>query len=134
VSGRLVKADLKRDPHAPFSVLKKEYLKLDLLWPLVKTNYTSKKFEINLFWKAMIMDDELKKNLKKVTEKTEIKLTESILRWKYKKEGKEIPAHQDLEGQSRLILNQAHKTISRRGKNIWNELKKAYQKKGAKEE
>jgi hypothetical protein len=80
------------------------------------------------------MDDELKKNLKKVTEKTEIKLTESILRWKYKKEGKEIPVDQDLEGQSRLILDQAHKTISKRGKNIWNELKKAYQKKGAKEE
>lgn len=80
------------------------------------------------------MDDELKKNLKKVTEKTEIKLTESILRWKYKKEGKEIPVDQDLEGQSRLILDQAHKTISKRGKNIWNELKKAYQKKGAKKE
>ena len=82
----------------------------------------------------MIMDEELKKNLKKVTEKTGIKLTESILRWKYKKEGKEIPADQDLEGQSRLILDQAHSTISKRGKNIWNELKKAYQNKRPKEE
>ena len=80
------------------------------------------------------MDDELKKNIKNVTETTEIKLAETILRWKYKKEGKKIPADQDLEGRSRLILEQAHKTISKRGKNIWNELKKAYQKKGAKEE
>ena len=80
------------------------------------------------------MDDELKKNIKNVTEKTEIKLTESFLRWKYKKEGKEIPAEQDLEDRSRLIIEQAHKTISKRGKNIWNELKKAYQNTRAKEE
>jgi hypothetical protein len=80
------------------------------------------------------MDDELKKNLKRMTKKTEMKLTESILRWRYKKEGKQIPADQDLEGRSRLILDQAHKTISKRGKNIWNELKKAYQNKREKEE
>ena len=80
------------------------------------------------------MDDDLKKNLKKMTEKTEIRLTESLLRWKYRKEGKEIPADQNLEGQSRLIMEQAHKTISKRGKNIWNTLKKAYRKREAKEE
>ena len=80
------------------------------------------------------MDDELKKNLKNVTEKTELRLTESILKWKYKKEGKNIPAEQDLENQSRMILEQAHKTISKRGKNIWNELRKAYQNKSTKEE
>jgi hypothetical protein len=32
-------ASLKRDPHTPFSVLKKENLKLKLLWPLCKNNY-----------------------------------------------------------------------------------------------
>ena len=87
-----------------------------------------------LKWWDLPMDDELKKNIKNVTEKTEIKLTESILRWKYKKEGKKIPVDQDLEVQSRQILEQAHKTILKRGKNIWNELKKAYQNKRAKEE
>ena len=47
-------ADLKRDPHTLSSVLKKENLKFDPLWPLrKKTTYTSKKFEINLFWTAM---------------------------------------------------------------------------------
>ena len=80
------------------------------------------------------MDDDLKKNLKRMTEKTEIKLTESLLRWKYRKEGKEIPADQNLGDQSRLIMEQAHKTLSKRGKNIWNELKKAYRKREAKEE
>lgn len=80
------------------------------------------------------MTDDLKNNLKKMTEKTEIRLTESLLRWKYRKEGKEIPAAQNLEGQSRLIMEQAHKTISKRGKNVWNALKKAYGKRKAKEE
>ncbi len=82
----------------------------------------------------MPMDDDLKKNIKKMTEKTEIRLTESLLRWKYKKEGKEIPADQNLESQSRQIMEQAHKTLSKRGKSIWNEFKKAYRKKGAEEE
>jgi hypothetical protein len=31
-------------------------------------------------------------------------------------------------------MNEAHKTLSKRGKNIWNELRKAYQKKGDDEE
>ena len=61
------------------------------------------------------MDEELKKNIKKVTERTEIKLAEVVLRWRYKKEGKEIPADQNLESQSRHIMEQAHKTISKRG-------------------
>jgi hypothetical protein len=82
----------------------------------------------------MPMDDDLKRNIKNIAEKTEIKLTESLLRWKYKKEGKEIPADQNIESQSRQIMNEAHKTLSKRGKNIWNELRKAYQKKGDDEE
>lgn len=80
------------------------------------------------------MDEELKKKIKKAAERTEIKITESLLRWKYKKEGKKIPANQNFESQSRHIMEQAHKTISKRGKNIWNELKKAYQKTGDEEE
>ena len=80
------------------------------------------------------MDEDLKKNLKEMTEKTEIRLAESLLRWKYKKEGKEIPADQNLEDQSRLIMEEAHKTISKRGKNIWNELKKVYRKRETEEE
>ena len=47
-------ADLKRDPHTPFSVLKKQELKFDLLRPVCKNKtYRSKKFEINLFWRAL---------------------------------------------------------------------------------
>lgn len=74
------------------------------------------------------MDDETKREIKKIARNTEVKVTESILRWKYKKEGKEIPEEGDLHAQSRVVADKAHKIISRRGKNIWKELKKAYQK------
>ena len=50
-----------------------------------------------------------------------------------KKEGKKIPNNQELEQQSQLITDQAHKIISKRGKNIWNELKKAYKERQKKE-
>ena len=75
------------------------------------------------------MDEEFKKNLKKIAEDAETKVTESILRWKYKKEGKELPGNKNLETQSRIIVEQAHRTLSKRGKNVWDEIKKAYQKK-----
>lgn len=79
------------------------------------------------------MDEDIKQGLKKIARNTETMLTGSILRWKYKKEGKKIPNNQELEQQSQLIADQAHKIISKRGKNIWNELKKAYKERQKKE-
>jgi len=79
------------------------------------------------------MDEELKNGIKKIARNTGVKVTESILRWKFKKEGKAIPNDQNLEMQSRLITDQAHEIISRSGKNIWGEFKKAYHKKQEKE-
>jgi len=81
-----------------------------------------------------LMDEEIKRGLKKIGRNAEIRVTESILRWKYRKEGKEIPDDQNLEQQSRLIADQTHQTLSRRGKNIWNELKNAYRKGQSKED
>jgi len=80
------------------------------------------------------MDEDIKKGLKKIARNTETMLTGSILRWKYKKEGKKIPNNQELEQQSRLITDQANKIISKRGKNIWNELKQAYKERQKKED
>ena len=74
------------------------------------------------------MDDETKKEIKKMARNTEIKLAESLLRWKYKKEGKEVPAEGELHSQSRVVAEKAHKIITQRSKNIWSELKKTYQK------
>ena len=80
------------------------------------------------------MDEEIKKGFKRIARNTGVKVTESILRWKYKKEGKTIPDDQSLEVQSGLITDQAHQIISRSGKNIWGELKKVYHKKQTKED
>jgi hypothetical protein len=77
---------------------------------------------------GFIMDDETKREIKKIARNTEAKVTESILRWKYKKEGKKIPEEGDLQTQSRIVADKAHEIISRRGKNIWKEIKKTYQK------
>ena len=79
------------------------------------------------------MDEDIKRGLKKIARNTETMLTESILRWKYKKDGKKIPNNRELELQSQLITDHAHKIISRRGKNIWNEFKKAYKERDKKE-
>jgi hypothetical protein len=80
------------------------------------------------------MDEDLKKGLKKMGKNAELKLTESLLRWKYRKEGKEIPDDENLGDQSRVIAEQAHKIIKERGKSIWGELKQAYRKSHNKEE
>ena len=45
---------------------------------------------------------------------------------KYKKEGKPLPTDQELENDSKQTANRAHDIIAKRGKNIWEELKKVY--------
>ena len=75
------------------------------------------------------MDEDLKKGLKKMGKKAELKLTESLLRWKYRKEGKVIPNDENLGEQSRIIAEKAHKIITERGKSIWGELTQVYQRK-----
>ena len=74
------------------------------------------------------MDNDIKSDLKRIVRDTEIKVAESILRWKHKREGKKIPDKQGLKQRSQLITDQAHETLSRRGRTVWKEFKKAYQK------
>ena len=66
------------------------------------------------------MDEEIKKGLKRVARDTEIKVTESILRWKYKREGKRVPDASKIGQHSEMIADQAHSIIAKRGKNIWS--------------
>lgn len=80
------------------------------------------------------MDEDLKKGLKKMGKNAELKLTESLLRWKYRKEGKTIPDDENLGEQSKVITEQAHKIIAKRGKSIWSEFTKAYRKSRNREE
>ena len=74
------------------------------------------------------MDDDIKKGIKKIARNTETMVAGSILRWRYKKEGKKIPDDKKMEQKSKEVAEQAHQIISRRGKNIWTELKNAYHK------
>jgi len=80
------------------------------------------------------VDEDLKESLKKTIKNTEFKATETLLRWRYKKKGKKIFDNQNFEQQSRVITDQAHQIIIRRGKNIWNEVKKIYEKGNKKKE
>ena len=72
------------------------------------------------------MDEDIKKNIKKTVRHVEAGLAKSILRWKYKREGKPIPNDRQMENHSQQIAGQAHDVIAKSGKNIWNGLKKVY--------
>jgi hypothetical protein len=74
------------------------------------------------------MDEELKKGLKKMAKNAELKVAESLLRWKYKKEGKRVPDDESMGQQTRTVTDQAHQIIAKRGKSIWQGFKEAYQK------
>ena len=80
------------------------------------------------------MDDQFKKSIKKVLEHTEISMTRSLLRWKYKREGKAVPQETKLQAESRRVVGKANQVIAERGKNVWNELKKVYLKNDSEEE
>ncbi|HJX34238.1 MAG TPA: hypothetical protein VJ373_03600 [Desulfatiglandales bacterium] len=72
------------------------------------------------------MNKDIKNDLKRLAKETEVKLAESILRWKYKKEGKKPPDKDYIEHKSRTITDRANMILVQRGKNIFNEFKKAY--------
>jgi len=74
------------------------------------------------------VDKETKEEIKRLARKAEIRVAEAVLRWKYKKEGKEIPEDPDLQHQSQEVTDQARDIIRKRGKNILSEFKKAYRK------
>ena len=79
-------------------------------------------------------NDKTMRGLRQAARDTEIRLTGSLLKWKYKKEGKELPDDQMVEHQSRIVTDQVHQILSRRGKSIWRELKEACLKKSTKED
>ena len=72
------------------------------------------------------MGKDIKSDLKNLAKETEVKLTESLLRWKHRKIDKKIPDDEQLKHQSRVITDQANRIMAKRGKNILEEIKKAY--------
>ncbi len=76
------------------------------------------------------MDENTRSGLKKLVEDAEAGIAKSILRWKYKKEGRLAPAEEVMEAESRVVADTAHGILAKRSKIVWNELKKVYVKKG----
>lgn len=76
------------------------------------------------------MDQESKDDLKKKVKDTELKLTKALFRWKYRREGRSMPADHDLKKNAEIFREKLHGTLSKRGKNIWQELKHACRGKG----
>ena len=72
------------------------------------------------------MDEQIRNNFKKALKHAEFKVTRSILRWKYEKEGKVLPHDQILENESRQVAARAHDVMARRGKSILSEIKEVY--------
>lgn len=79
------------------------------------------------------MDEETKKALKDIAQKTEIKVAESLLKWKIKKTGEEPLDDDALKDRSKRVAEQARQTLAKRGMNIWKEFKGAYSKSQKKE-
>jgi len=72
------------------------------------------------------MDEDMKNKLKRFAEKAEIGAVRSILKWKYKKEGKSIPSDVQLDQQSRDAASLANDVITKTGKTVWHDLKEVY--------
>lgn len=68
-------------------------------------------------------EDKGTESLSEIAQNVEVRLTETLLRWRYKRQGKTPPADDQLKDQSRAITDQVHEILLRRGKNIWKEFK-----------
>jgi len=73
--------------------------------------------------------EENTRKIKQAALDAEIRVAESILRWRYRKLGKALPHEHALEAQSKQVTDQVHEILARRGKNIWKEIKSLVDKK-----
>ncbi len=71
------------------------------------------------------MSDEIKKDLKKWAFRTETRLAESLLRWRYQKEERELPEDERIRRTSEKVSREANRVLSERGRRAWGELKQA---------
>ena len=74
------------------------------------------------------MDKDTVSYLKKTARNAELKVTESILKWAYRREGKDTPSPETFQEQSQMVTDQVHEILVRRGGNLWNELKSLVKK------
>ena len=70
------------------------------------------------------MDEDIKKDIKRLAKNTELMIARSLLRWKYKKEDKPLPGDRQLDQNTRNLVDKAHEILARRGNRVLSELKK----------
>ena len=80
------------------------------------------------------MDQKTKDGLVRLAKNTELRATESLLRWKFKKEGKDVPDKESLEMQSRNVTDQAHQILTERGRSVWQGFKRAWKNRNSGED
>ncbi|MBW1731765.1 MAG: hypothetical protein JRH08_04720 [Deltaproteobacteria bacterium] len=69
------------------------------------------------------MDDQIKKDVKRLADRGQQWLARSLLKWKYKQEGKPLPDEVDLEQRSRQVAEEAKAVLKKRGKTVLEEFK-----------
>jgi hypothetical protein len=74
------------------------------------------------------MKDEKNGSWSEMAQNAEAKLTESLLRWRYKKQGKTLPSDEQLKSRSQTVTGQVNEILLRRGKNLWKEIKSKTEK------
>jgi hypothetical protein len=72
------------------------------------------------------MAEDIKDQLKRLSLDAERKLTKSLIRWKYEKDGRTHPTEDVLDQQADQVTARANEIIGRRAKGAWAEFKKAY--------
>lgn len=94
----------------------------------------------SFFWvnpqpeRMCLMGKDNRNEIRRALDRAERGITRSVIRWKYKKEGRPLPPDDDLEGQSIQVVDQAHKIMARRGRSVWNELRNVYARQKEKKE
>jgi hypothetical protein len=73
------------------------------------------------------MPARIKKNVLKAIQHAEVGMAKSLIMWKYRKNKIPVPEDTNLEKESQRVADKAHEIISKRGKNVWNEIKQIYE-------
>ena len=93
---------------------------------IVRASFLPARFAPGNVPKGIRMSEEIKRDLKELARRAEGRVAESLLRWKYRKEGKGVPEDDRIRRESKGVTDQANRVLARRGKRVWEELKKAY--------
>ena len=80
------------------------------------------------------MNDDITRNFKKIAREAEVGIARTLLRRRYRKEGKQPPGDEELQRRSRQVAEEARRTMVKSGRTAWKELKKVYHKSRSKDE